>query len=149
MRIEVAVLLVAAACGGAQHGATKPVADCAEYVVAMRPPLARLARAADQFGDQQLAGLEDAAAAAKQLAAKLAEEQQVLASLDIADRKLRAAHDTLPPALSEMSAALTFLADALLTRDETQREPARQRLDAANQAWGTAVTNVRAICPID
>jgi hypothetical protein len=125
------------------------VADCADYAVAMRPPLAHLAKAADTFGDQQLGSLEDAAAAAKQLAGKLDAERKELAELRIAQPELRRAHEALPPALGEMSAALVYLADALVARDETRREPARERLDAANQAWGDAVTRVRAICPID
>jgi hypothetical protein len=150
MRIEVAALLVAAsACGGAQRGGSGPVTDCAGYVVAMRPSLARLARAADAFGDRQLGSLEDAAAAAQELAGELDEERRTMARLRVEKPDLRRAHQALPPALGEMSAALGYLASALRLRDEARREPARRRLDAANRGWGEAVTRVRAICPTE
>src|SRR5687768_3543066 len=115
MRIEVAALLAAAiACGGAQRSG---VSDCPGYAVAMRAPLARLARAADAFA---AANLADAAEAARELAGKLDKERETLATLHITDRDLHRAHAKLPPALAEMSAALRYLADVLTRRDETQ-----------------------------
>ena len=153
MRIDAALaaLAIAAACGGARSGERRGggVATCGDYAVAVRRPLARLARAAERFGDVQLGGLDEAAAGATRFAATLDEERRALAAIRIGRRDLASAHAGLPAALARMRDAMRTLADVVRRRDEGGRETARSRLADANRGWGEAVASVRAICPID
>lgn len=148
MRISAALaLLLFLGCGGAQTARGPRVTSCADYAVAMRAPLARLARAADEAA---LGGTpEEGARGARQLASRLAAEHDSLAALAIDERELRGVHRPLVNALAEMTGALELLADVLARRDEARREQARARLAHANQRWGAAVNAVRAVCPLD
>jgi hypothetical protein len=142
MRIDVAVLaLAAAACGGAQRP-DGGISDCAGYATALRPALARLSRAADRFADRP-----PGAPAGRELAASLEKQRVELAAFQIRDAEIRRAHAGLTSALDEMSRALTTLADVLDRRDESRRDEARSRLKTANDRWATAVAGVRGVCP--
>lgn len=148
MRISAALALVCVlACGGAQTDRGPRVRSCADYAVAMRAPLARLARAADEAS---LGGTpEEGARGARALAGRLAAERDGLAAMAIDERELRGVHRPLVDALAEMTGALELLGDVLERREEARREEARARLLHANQRWGAAVDAVRAVCPID
>ena len=129
-------MVVLGACGGAQRGGPR-VRDCADYAVAVRAPLARLARATEQADLD--GGPDEGARGARRLAGALADERRALSGLAIDERELRRAHGALVDSLAEMAAALELLGDVLARRDEARREEVRRRLGSANQRWSAAV----------
>jgi hypothetical protein len=140
MRINLALALLAAACGGAP---ARP-RDCDAYGAALRAPLARVARASDAF---DATTPESGARSSRALAQTLDEERRHLADVSTGGGELDAGHRQLVAAAGEMAGALRALAATLEARDEQRREPARRDMRAAVDAWERAVARVRRACP--
>jgi hypothetical protein len=137
MRISLPVLLVLAACGGARtRGGGEAISGCDDYGAAVRPSLARIARAADLHAPGE-----------RGLAERLDEERSRLEALAIDDARLRRAHLDVVGALGAMARSLSFVADVRARGDESRRDEARARLADANRAWAAAVDGVRRVCP--
>jgi hypothetical protein len=120
---------------------------CVDYGAAMRAPLARLAQAADRFGDRIAAGPALAARASRDMAQTLTEERGRLVAVEPGRPDLARAHEQLIMALDDLGASMRFLADVLTTRDESRREPARARIAGAQREWRDAVVAIEKACP--
>jgi hypothetical protein len=139
-------LLLLAACATAAPPAA-PRDACVDYGNAMRAPLARLAMAADRFGDRIGSGTVLAARASRDMAQTLLEERGRMATVEPARTDLVHAHEHLIVALDDLGAAMRFLSEVLTARDEIRREPARARIAVAQREWRDAVREVEQICP--